>query len=77
MEILQLINNGSKILKDRRIYSHKLDSEILLSKVLKKTREELIISLEQKTNFFESRNASYSLDSNKKNDNVFSFDAEF
>ena len=48
MEILQLINNGSKILKDRRIYSHKLDSEILLSKVLKKTREELIISLEQK-----------------------------
>ena len=36
-----------------------------------------LISLEQKTNFFESRNASYSLDSNKKNDDVFSFDAEF
>ena len=48
MEILELINNGSKLLKDKRIYSHKLDSEILLSKVLKKTREELIINLEQK-----------------------------
>ena len=36
-----------------------------------------LISLEQKTNFFESRNASYSLDSNKKNDDVFSFNAEF
>ena len=36
-----------------------------------------LISLEQKTNFFESRNASYSLDSNKKNDDVFNFDAEF
>ena len=48
MEILELINNGSKLLKDKKIYSHRLDSEILLSKVLKKTREELIISLEQK-----------------------------
>jgi Methylase of polypeptide chain release factors len=48
MEILELINNGSQLLKDKKIYSHKLDSEILLSKVLKKTREELIINLEQK-----------------------------
>lgn len=36
-----------------------------------------LISLEQKTNFFESRNASYSLDSNKKNDDVFNFNVEF
>ena len=48
MEILELINNGSKQLKNKRIYSHKLDSEILLSKVLKKTREELIINSDQK-----------------------------
>ncbi len=48
MEILKLLNNGSKQLKDKRVHSHKLDSEILLSKVLKKTREELIISLKQK-----------------------------
>ena len=48
MEILKLINNGSKKLQDKRIYSHKLDSEILLSRVLNKTREELLISLNQK-----------------------------
>ena len=50
MEILKLINSGSKQLKDNKIFSHKLDSEILLSKVLNKTREELLINLEQKVN---------------------------
>ncbi len=47
MEILELINSGSKQLKNKKIYSHKLDSEILLSKVLNKTREELLINLNQ------------------------------
>ena len=48
MEILKLINNGSRQLKDKKIFSHKLDSEILLSKVLNKTREDLLINLNQK-----------------------------
>ena len=48
MEILELINNGSRQLKNKKIYSHRLDSEILLSKVLNKTREELLINLNQK-----------------------------
>ena len=48
MEILELINSGSRQLKNKNIYSHKLDSEILLSKVLNKTREELLINLNQK-----------------------------
>ena len=48
MEILELINNGSRQLKNKNIYSHKLDSEILLSKVLNKTREDLLINLNQK-----------------------------
>jgi release factor glutamine methyltransferase len=48
MEILELINSGSRRLKNKNIYSHKLDSEILLSKVLNKTREELLINLNQK-----------------------------
>ncbi len=47
MEILELINSGSRQLKNKNIYSHKLDSEILLSKVLNKTREELLINLKQ------------------------------
>ena len=45
MEILELINSGSRRLQSKNIYSHKLDSEILLSEVLNKTREELLISL--------------------------------
>ena len=48
MEILELINRGSKKLKNKNIYSHKIDSEILLSKVLNRTREELLINLNQK-----------------------------
>jgi len=48
MEILELINSGSRRLKNKNIYSHKLDSEILLSKVLNKNREELLINLNQK-----------------------------
>ena len=47
MEILELINSGSRRLQNKNICSHRLDSEILLSKVLNKTREELLISLKQ------------------------------
>ena len=42
MEILELINNGSRQLKNKNIYSHKLDSEILLSKVLNKYRPKIM-----------------------------------
>ncbi len=45
MEILQLLNQASKYLKDKNILSHRIDSEILLSKVLDKSREELILNL--------------------------------
>ena len=48
MEILELINSGSTRLKNKKIYSHKIDSEILLSRVLNKSREELLINLKQK-----------------------------
>ena len=47
MEILELINSGSQHLKKNNIYSHSLDSEILLSKALNKKREELLIDLKQ------------------------------
>ena len=48
MEIIELINNGSKKLKNNRVLTNNLDAEILLSKVLNKTREELLINLHQK-----------------------------
>ena len=50
MNILELINFGSSILKNKSIYTHRLDSEILLSNVLKKKREEILINLSEKVN---------------------------
>ena len=47
MNVLELINQGSHKLKYNKIISHKLDSEILLSKVLKKKREEILINLDK------------------------------
>ncbi len=44
MEISTLINEGSKTLKNRNILSHRLDSEILLSKILNTSREILLTS---------------------------------
>jgi len=48
MEILELINSGSKKLKNNNINSYRLDSEVLLAKILKKRREEILINLDQK-----------------------------
>ena len=50
MKALDLINYGSNKLKFNDINSHILDSEILLSKVLKKRRENILINLDQKIN---------------------------
>tara|TARA_Y100001970_G_scaffold196404_1_gene238802 strand:- start:1933 stop:2775 length:843 start_codon:yes stop_codon:yes gene_type:complete len=47
MEILQLLNQASKYLKNKNILSHRIDSEILLSSVLNKSREELILNFGQ------------------------------
>ena len=48
MNALKLINLGSNELKHNNIRTHKLDSEILLSKILNKKREEIITNLKQK-----------------------------
>ena len=45
MEILTLINSGSEQLKKNKINSHSLEAELLLAKILRKKREELIINL--------------------------------
>ena len=48
MNALELIKFGSIKLRENKIQSHKLDSEICLSKTLNKKREEIITNLEQK-----------------------------
>ena len=45
MNVLKLINLGSKELRSKSINSSILDSEILLSKVLRKKRERILVDL--------------------------------
>ena len=51
MNALDLIKNGTLALKENKISSHRIDSEILLSSVLGKSREEILINLDEKINF--------------------------
>ena len=48
MIISELLNSGSKILKNNKIRTHQLDSELVLSNLLKKQRENLIINSTKK-----------------------------
>ena len=48
MKAFEVIKIGSKFLKENKIPSSILDSEILLSKTLNKTREEILTNIEQK-----------------------------
>jgi len=48
MKAFEIIKIGSKFLKENKIPSSILDSEILLSKTLNKTREEILTNIEQK-----------------------------
>jgi len=50
MNALEIIKFGSNLLKEKKISSFILDSEILLSKTLNKTRENILINLDQKIN---------------------------
>ena len=50
MKILEAIKSGSKLLKDKKISTFILDSELLLSKSLNKPREEVLINLEKNIN---------------------------
>ena len=58
MKALDLLNSGSYKLRKQKIKTHRLDSEILLSNVLNKSREQMLIRLNQ----------------NIKNIEVFEFD---
>ena len=47
MNILELLNIGSNKLRFKGVLSYQLDSELILSKILKKSREEIIINLDR------------------------------
>ena len=48
MNILEAIKIGSNLLREKNIPSHILDSELLLSKTLNKSREKILTNLEKK-----------------------------
>ena len=48
MNVSELLNLGSKALKLNKIKTHQLDSELVLSNLLNKQRENLIINSDQK-----------------------------
>ena len=48
MEISKLLHSGSESLKNNKIDTHQLDSELILSSILKKKRENLLINLDKK-----------------------------
>ncbi len=50
MKALEIIKIGSNLLKEKKIPSHILDSEILLSKTLNKSREEILVNLDKNIN---------------------------
>ena len=56
MKIQNLINDGSKYLRNNNIMSYKIDSEILMSKVLKKKREYIILNPNSEVNTLQSNN---------------------
>ena len=45
MNYLSILNYGNKILKSKKITSYKLDTELILAKVLNKSREEILTNL--------------------------------
>ena len=50
MNYQEILNQGSQILRANNIKSSSLDCELILSKVLKKSREEILINLNNNIN---------------------------
>ena len=46
MRAIEAIKSGSQLLRESKVESHILDSELLLAKILKKSREEILINLD-------------------------------
>ena len=68
MNTVELLKIGSKILKEKKITSFSLDSEILLSKILRKKRQDLLRNLDNnihKEDFIKYSNLIYRRSTNE------------
>ena len=66
MNYQEILNKGSQILKNNNIKSSNLDCELILSKILNRTREEIITNLNDKINEKEINIFNFYLDKRKR-----------
>ena len=66
MKYQEILNKGSKILRAENIKSSNLDCELILSKVLNKTREEILINLNNSLNKNQENQFIFYLNKRKK-----------
>ena len=67
MKYQEILLKGSQILKNNNIKNSSLDCELILSKVLNKTREEILVNLNSKINKEQVNEFSFYLKKRKKN----------
>ena len=72
MKYQEILNKGSQILRVNNVKSSNLDCELILSKILNKTREEILINLNNKINS-EQKNKFIFYLNKRKNKNPMSY----
>jgi len=70
MKYQEILDKGSQILRSKNIKSSNLDCELILSKVLKKTREEILISLNNRINKSQKNEFAFYLNKRKNNNPI-------
>ena len=66
MKYQEILNKGSRVLRDCNIKSSSLDCELILSKVLNKKREEILINLDSEINKKQKKEFDFYLNKRKK-----------
>ena len=70
MNLIEVLNLGYKILKQKNIASYKIDAEILLGDILKISKEKMMLNLEKKIHNENLNNYIYLINRRKKNEPV-------
>ena len=66
MNYQEILSIGNQILKDNNIKSSNLDCELILSKILNKTREEILTNLDNKINDIEKDQFNFYVNKRKR-----------
>ena len=66
MNYQEILSIGNKFLKDNNIKSSNLDCELILSKILNNTREEILTNLDNKINDIEKDQFNFYVNKRKR-----------